>query len=351
MSPPASKMLAQIARAAWRRAATPPIGTPGGIASIEQVDLNGYPQWILLRGQDTSKPVLLFLHGGPGSAAMWHAHHTMKLLEEHFVCVSWDQRGAGKSFAPGPDPRTMTITQFVDDAIALIESLRARFRQEKVFLVGHSWGSVLSMKVAAARPDLLHALVGMGQVVDMQRGEEISYRFVLDRAREGGNVKAVRALEKIGPPPYADGDVFVQRRWLSHYRGDLHELDMLDFLSIGLDAPEYTLGDVVRFFRGAKRSNALVWSELMKVSFLREIPALAVPVSFFAGRHDRTAPPELVVELCEVLEAPAKEIVWFEDSAHMPNIEEPEKFQRELIAIGARHRGGPVGSSRSSTGC
>jgi pimeloyl-ACP methyl ester carboxylesterase len=159
------------------------------------------------------------------------AHRSMNLLEEHFVCVNWDQRGAGKSFAPGPDPRTMRISQFVEDAIALIEVLRERFHQEKVFLVGHSWGTVLAMKVAAARPGLLHALVALSQVVDMRRGEEISYRFVLDSARAAGNAKAVRALEKIGAPPYAGGDLFVQRRWLSEYHGDFHTMDMLDFRS------------------------------------------------------------------------------------------------------------------------
>ncbi len=329
-------MVSQVVAAARRRATTPPIGAPGGIASLEQVTLNGYPQWILLRGRDTSKPVLLFLHGGPGSADMWHAHHAMRLLEEHFVCVSWDQRGAGKSFVPGPDPRTMTIAQFVDDTIALIEVLRVRFGQAKVLLVGHSWGSVLALKVAAARPDLLHAVVGMGQVVDTKRGEAISYRYALESARAAGNQRAVRALEKIGPPPYAGNDLFVQRRWLSEYHGDLHTMSMLDFLSIGLAAPEYTLGDVVRFFRGARRSIALLWAELTTVNLLREIRTLAIPVFFFAGRYDRTTPSELVLELHEAIEAPAKEMVWFEQSAHMPNLEEPETFQRALIAIGER---------------
>jgi pimeloyl-ACP methyl ester carboxylesterase len=331
------RLLLQLARAALRHAGTPPIGTSEGVASLEQVDLNGYPQWVLLRGQNKSKPVLLYVHGGPGSAEMAFAHRSLTLLEEHFVCVNWDQRGAGKSFAPGPDRRTMKIAQFVDDAIALIELLRARFHQEKVFLVGHSWGTVLTMKVAAARPDLLHALVALSQVVDMQRGEEISYRFVLGRAHASGNAKAARALEKIGPPPYANGDVFIQRRWLSEYHGDLHTMNLVDFFSVMLDAPEYTLGDVARFIRGAKRSNALLWNELMTVSFLRQVPSLTVPVTFFLGRHDRTAPPELAVELHEAIEAPAKSIVWFESSAHMANIEEPEKFQREVIAIAAKH--------------
>jgi pimeloyl-ACP methyl ester carboxylesterase len=331
----ALRMLGQVGRAAVRRAATPPIAAPGGIASLEQVDLNGCPQWVLLRGQDASKPVLLFVHGGPGSAEMMFAHFTMKRLEERFVCVNWDQRGAGKSFDPESSPASVRIAQFVDDAIVLIDWLRKRFHREKVLLVGHSWGTVLTMMVAATRPDLLHMLVATSQVVDMPRGEEISYRFVLERARAAGHRKALAALEKIGAPPYADGDVFIQRRWLSHFHGDLHTMDMLDFFSIGLDAPEYTLGDVVRFLRGAKRSNAQVWRELMTVSFLRERPALAVPVYFFLGRHDRTTPPELVVELLDVLEAPSKEIVWFEDSGHMPNIEEPERFQRELIRVAA----------------
>jgi pimeloyl-ACP methyl ester carboxylesterase len=339
------KLLLQLARASFRRAGTPTINASEGIASLEQVDLNGYPQWVLLRGRNKSKPLLLYVHGGPGSAEMALAHRSMPLLEEHFVCVNWDQRGAGKSFAPGPDPRTMKISRFVDDAIALIELLRARFQQDKVYLVGHSWGTVLAMKVAAARPDLLHALVALSQVVDMQRGEEISYRFVLDRARASGNAKAVRALEKTGAPPYADGDLFIQRRWLSEYHGDLHTLSMLDFLSIMLDAPEYDLGDFIRFFRGAKWTNALVWNELMTVNFLREVPSLSVPVTFFLGRHDRTAPPELAVELHDAIEAPMKEIVWFEGSAHMANIEEPEKFQRELIAIARSAGPGAAGSS------
>jgi pimeloyl-ACP methyl ester carboxylesterase len=332
-------MVLQLARAALRRASTPPIGAAEGIASLEQVVLNGHPHWILLRGRDKSMPLLLFVHGGPGSAEMALAHRSMNLLEEHFVCVNWDQRGAGKSFAPKPDPRTMTISQFVDDVIALIEVLRARFHQEKVFLVGHSWGTVLAMKVAAARPDLLHALVAVSQVVDMQRGEKISYGFVLDRARAAGNRKAMRALQKIGAPPYADGDVFIQRRWLSEYHGDFHTMNMLDFLSIMLDAPEYTLGDVIRFVRGARWTNALVWNELMTVSFLKEAPSLSIPVTFFLGRHDRTTPPELSVELHEAIEAPAKGIVWFEGSAHMLNIEEPEKFQRELVAVLTRRPG------------
>jgi len=315
------------------RTFTPPIEGPRGISSLEKADLNGCAQWLLIRGHDVNRPLLLFLHGGPGSAAIWFAHHSMRELEKHFVCVNWDQRGAGKSYKARPPAGTMTIAQFVDDAITLIERLLKRFNQEKLVLVGQSWGSVLAMKIASVRPDLVHALVGVGQVVDMKRGEEISYQYALDQARSCHNDKAVRQLEAIGHPPYAGNGLFVQRRWLSEYKGDTWAIDVKGVLSIGLGATEYSLADVIRFFGGAKLSIRLLWNELMNVNFPRDIPELPVPVSFFVGRHDYTTPFQLVASHFECLRAPSKNLVWFENSAHMPNLEEPDKFQRELVAL------------------
>jgi pimeloyl-ACP methyl ester carboxylesterase len=257
----------------------------------------------------------------------------MRELEKHFVCVNWDQRGAGKSFKTRTPPATMTIGQFVDDAIALIEALLGRFGQKKLFLIGHSWGSVLSIKIAAARPDLLHALVGMGQVVDMKRGEQISYDYALDSARKSNNGKAIRALEKIGPPPYKGDDLFIQRRWLSKFKGDTWSMDIMGVLSIALGSSEYSIADFVRFFTGVKRSVRLMWNQLMDVNFSRDVPELSVPVFFFVGRHDYTTPFELAEAYFESLKAPSKRLVWFENSAHMHNLDEPEKFQKELVEI------------------
>src|SRR5579885_2886921 len=215
------------------RTFTPSVGTSNGVAQLQPVEINGYPQWLLIRGQDVSSPVLLFLHGGPGESNMWLAHYTMQELEQHFVCVNWDQRGAGKSFHPGPNPESMTIDQFVQDTIALIELLRVRFGQRKILLLGHSWGSVLAMKVAAARPDLLYAVIGMGQVVDNKRGEDLSYRYVLKCAHAEHNRKAIRILEQLGESDtFKKDSTFVQRRWLAHYGGMIHALDTGAVISI-----------------------------------------------------------------------------------------------------------------------
>jgi pimeloyl-ACP methyl ester carboxylesterase len=318
------------------RTSTPQMGTPNGIAELQPVELNGYPQWLLIRGQDVSKPLLLFLHGGPGESNIWTVHYAMKELEQHFVCVNWDQRGTGKSFRPGPPPETMTIDQFVKDTIALIELLCARFGQQKILLFGHSWGSILAMKVAAARPDLLHAVIGMGQFVDGKRGEDLSYQYVLERAHAEHNRKAIRSLEQIGAPPYRKDDLFVQRKWLVHFGGFLHAIGTGEFLSILLHAPEYSIGDCISnlMMRDMKFSCRWLRDDCLRVNLLQEIPELSVPVVFFAGSYDYATPFVLVEQFYASLKAPYKKLIWFEHSAHNPDIEEPDKFQREIIAIG-----------------
>jgi pimeloyl-ACP methyl ester carboxylesterase len=319
------------------RTFTPPMGTPKEIAELQPVELNGYPQWLLIRGQDVSRPLLLFLHGGPGASNMWLAHSTMNELEQYFVCVNWDQRGTGKSFRPGPPAESMTIDQFVNDTIALMERLGSRFGQQKVLLLGHSWGSVLAMKVAAARPDLLYAVIGMGQVVDGKRGEDLSYRYVLERAHAEHNRKAIRILEQLGgADTYRKDGKFVQRRWLVRYGGMMHAPDTGAVVSILLNAPECSIMDCLSPFtmRDMKFSCRRMGDEIMGANLLQEISELCVPVFFFTGRYDYTTPFVLVEQFYARLSAPYKKLIWFEHSAHMPHMEEPDKFQRELIAIG-----------------
>lgn len=319
------------------RTGTPPMGTSNGIAELRPVELNGYPQWQLIRGQDVSRPLLLFLHGGPGESNMWLAHYTMKELEKYFVCVNWDQRGTGRSFRPGPPPESMTIDQFVKDTIALIELLCARFGQQKVLLLGHSWGSVLAMKVAAARPDLLYAVIGMGQVVDMQRGEDLSYNYVLERTHAEHNRKAIRVLSQLGgADTYRKDSTFVQRRWLVRYGGMMHSLDTRAVVSILLNAPECSIVDCIRGLtrKDMKFSCRRMGDEIMGIHLVQEIPELSVPVFFFTGSYDYTTPFVLVEQFYASLQASYKQLIWFEHSAHMPHMEEPDKFQKELIAIG-----------------
>jgi pimeloyl-ACP methyl ester carboxylesterase len=291
---------------------------------------------VLIRGHNVSDPLFLFLHGGPGESNLWLAHHTMKELERHFVCVNWDQRGAGKSLLPGPDPATMTIEQLYEDTLALIELLLARFEKEKLLLLGHSWGGLLATKVAARHPDLLHGVILMNSTIDNRRGEDLSYRWALERARAAHDDKAVRTLERLGgSDTYSQEGKFVERKVVFRYGGLVHS-NPLAMARLMLEAPEYSIADCIRNFRMKSLSFSipLMADELMKFNLIKEVPQLAVPVFVFLGRHDHTAPTELSEEFYGSLQAPHKEVIWFEESAHTPDLDESEKFQREVIRIG-----------------
>lgn len=331
---------------------TAPIRTPGGIAELEPVQLNGHPQWLLIRGADVSKPLLLYVPGGPGESNIWAAHYTMGELERHFVCVNWDPRGASKSLHPAPDPATMTIDQFVRDTITLIELLLQRFDRKRLLLIGHSWGSLVAMKVAAARPDLLHAVIGMGQEVDNRRGEDISYAYALERARAVRDRKAISRLEQLGgSDTYTKTGKFVERMILMRLGGLMHTGGLRAVLAIMLSAREFSIAECIRYARneGTAFSIPLMAGELMRVNLLDEIKELAVPVFLFEGRYDYTAPSVLAEEFFAALKAPYKRLVWFEESGHPVDVEEPEKFQREVIAIGARYCSDQPGLEAAAT--
>ena len=303
-----------------------------GIESQERIELGGVRQSIYLRGQDRSKPVLLFLHGGPGGPSTPMARQFGLKLEEHFVVVHWDQRGAGNSCSKEVPDESLRLPQYLADTLELINLLRDRFDTEKIFLVGHSWGSVLGLMTAQRHPELLHAYVGMGQVIDMVRNEEISYKFVVDQAKQERNEEAIRELATIHPPYASHEGLMIQRSWLSHYHGDLVSGNAIEeFARAVLFSPEYSLQKKLSFYSCMLNSLDQAWSDLEGINFLETARELDLPVFFFVGRHDYNTPFELVEEYFEQLEAPYKEFVWFENSAHSPNLEEPDRYQEILI--------------------
>lgn len=316
----------------WRICAATRIESANGIESLESARLGGVEQTIYLRGWDRDKPVLLFLHGGPGMPEMPLARDFGLRLEEHLVVVHWDQRGAGNSCTAAASDDSLNLEQYLADTLELTNLLRGRFGVEKIYLVGHSWGSVLGVLTAQRHPELFHAYVGIGQVVNMQRGEEISYRFVVERAEAENNEEALEELASVHPPYSSTQELMIQRSWLSHYHGDLLAGGGLaKIASAVLKSPEYGLGKKLSIYGCAMNSLDQAWGDLQKIDFLRDVPRLDLPVYFFVGRHDYNTPFELVEEFYEALEAPHKEIVWFENSAHAPNLEEPDRYQEILV--------------------
>ena len=176
---------------------------PGSIATMQQVKLNGVDQWIVIRGKSTSNPVLLYVAGGPGGSELaWERYHNAA-LEDHFVVVNWEQRGGGKSAALAvADVGRMNPQQYVADGLQLTNYLRQRFHQDKIYLVGHSWGSIVGVWMAQQRPEWFAAYVGIGQMVNPVADDQLGYQYVLQRARHEGNTQLVAKLLANGPPPY-----------------------------------------------------------------------------------------------------------------------------------------------------
>jgi len=324
---------------------TPPITDadgnviPGSITSMETVNLGGVEQWILIRGKDTTKPVLLWLHGGPGMAYMpWVGLFQTAELEANFVVVQWDQRGAGKSFSKDLTAEDMRVEKFVSDTLELTDILRERFNQEKIFLVGHSWGSALGFMTIMENSEPYYAYIAAAEAADWSRRQTMSYEWVLEQAREDNNTEVIQVLESIQPfDPTNLEHVAAKNQFLDIYRGgDLYTEGLWDtYLDYALSgkSPEYTSADVENYMVARAFSYQTVVPQAVDYNLFRDFPVSPIPVHFFAGRHDHQTPGELAEEYYNFLEAPAKSFTWFENSCHTMIWDEPDKTTQELIRI------------------
>lgn len=312
-----------------------------GVDTLEPMMLGGVEQWVLIRGHDVRNPVLLFLHGGPGLPLM--PFHTINAeLEKDFTVVHWDQRGSGKSYDPGIPPESMTLEQLIQDAHELIQHLRTRFQQDKIFLAGFSCGSAIGMNLVHRYPELFQTYIGIGQIANMAESEAISYEFAMEAAQKADNQLAITELELIGPPPYnSHRSMLEERMWINTFGGFFHHRkDNFKFYKAGLMSPDYSLTDIRKLFKGMDFTSEMLWPVFYQTNLFETVPRVEVPVYYIEGRHDYVVPSEVTARFVEQLDAPkGKELIWFEDSAHWPFLEEPARFHLELRRIRARHGG------------
>ena len=308
---------------------------PGSVAELTSLDLNGRRQWISLRGQDMDKPVLLFLAGGPGGTQLAAARHELAALEQHFVVVGWDQPGSGKSFG-ALRTEDLSVETYIEDGHALTGYLKERFDEEKIYLIGESWGSALGIFLAERYPGDYHALVGTGQMTDFALTERMDYQAAMAMAQAEGNDALIRKLEKNGEPPYYGKGMALKSAVYLNYLSERMVSDPRiknpgynTLRDIG--SPEYGLLDKINFLRGLLKTYEHVYPLLCGIDLRQDYAKIDVPVRFFLGRHDLNAPPILAEEYVRVLDAPEKNIVWFEHSGHSPWINESEKFAEEVL--------------------
>lgn len=313
------------------RAATA-IRSPPGIESLEPVQLGGVEQWIQIRGRDRANPVLLVLHGGPGVPEMPFEYVNAE-LEERFTIVQWDQRGAGKSYSSTLPSQSMSLDRLERDAEQLVDLLRARFGQERIFLLAHSTGTVIGAFMVARHPENIRAYIGISQVADLHATEQILYEFAVRSATEKQNAEALKELREIGPPPFStEKQLQVSQKWVNHFAPDRFAAIAPARLKLLFLSPACSLRDLWRMIRGAKFSFDHLWREFFAVNLFQQVPRMEVPVYFCEGRDDHVVTAEVASRYFEALEAPrGKKLIWFEHSAHWPQFDEPEKFRRVMV--------------------
>jgi proline iminopeptidase len=312
------------------------IHTPEGIEVVEPVEVNGSTQWISIRGLNRANPILLVVHGGPASAMLGTSWAYQKPWEDFFTVVNWDQRGVGKNFSPADTARlgpTMTDEQHVRDAEAIVRHVLEQLGQEKLILMGYSWGSAFSPRLVMDHPELFHAWVGLG--VPAGGGEAALYERVMELARLAEDTVALAELEAIAPYP-GPGPMDVERaltvrKWVRRYDGGWYGKPDLDlFFALNEWGAAYTETDIMEL------SEATRWGtrRIRRTGYIGMGPGVIrfpVPVVFLMGRYDLHTPYRSARAFFDRIEAPQKKLITFERAAHMIMFEEPGRLLLTLV--------------------
>jgi proline iminopeptidase len=310
-----------------------------GVEELLEIPVGGTKQWLSVRGRDRGNPILLMIHGGPASPEMPTSWYFQSGWEDYFTVVQWDQRGSGKTYNAN-DPQsigpTLSLDRIAEDAHEVVQYLLARYAKPKLFVLGHSWGSLVGLQLAHQHPELLYAYVGMGQIINGHDSERVGYEMTLRTARRRGNAKAVAELESIAPYPNLDGSVPLdkintERTWSVAFGGLTWGRGSLDYYTALTQlAPEYTEADVAAIDKGSHLSLGPLLPAMVAFDYSK-VTDWHCPIIMFAGRHDTTTPPSVTAAWLERVAAPAKKLIWFENSAHMMMMEEPGRMLVHLV--------------------
>lgn len=289
-----------------------------GLLAVSPIDIHeakeigGIKQWISIQG-DERNPILLFLHGGPGNSAMSYAQKFTGQLQKYFLVVQWDQRQSGKTARLNTRSKRLTVELMESDAVEMIWYLCSRFSQKKIYLMGHSWGGFLALRMAMNHPDLLESCFAISPMVNQLESEYSALEWMQGKSKELDILSAANELGRV-KIPFEDGDqLFYHRKWLAFFSGS--EIPTQAFVN-----------------RWARQWLTL-FNQASSVNFFETATTINCPVYFFVGSNDRLTYSKITEDYYKKVKAEKKDLFWFTNSGHNLNLTEPEKLQRIIIAL------------------
>ena len=318
---------------------------PGSISEKIFVDINGVKQGMFIKSTNINNPVLLYLHGGMPDYFLTEKYPTG--LEDDFIVVWWEQRGSGLSFTANISPETLTLKQMISDTLEMTNYLRHRFGKEKIYMMAHSGGSFIGIQTVAQAPELYYAYIGVAQIAYTLESEKLAYDYMLAQFKADGNTNMVRKLEA-APVTMPGGvpDAYLALRDPAMHPlgiGTMHEMNShaTGVFIASLQSPEYTLNEKFRTWTAKARSGvSILWEDMLATDLRGKVTKLDIPVYFLEGIYDYTCNYALAKDYFGKIDAPVKGFYTFEESAHSPIFEEPEKVQkilREDVIVGANN--------------
>jgi pimeloyl-ACP methyl ester carboxylesterase len=284
----------------------------GPVDTTEVVLVGGIKQFITLKGKNNTKPLLLFLHGGPGNSVIGYADRFSGKLQEHFIVIQWDQREAGKTLAMNSSPVPLTLSLFENDTHELIEILLRKFNREKLYLAGHSWGTALGFYIAGNYPELLYAYLPVSPMINQVESERIVLEMMKEKALKAGDDLQIKELASIKIPFESGDDLYYHRKGLFDFIGSRNKF-----------TKEYILSWASTWLP--------VFNEASRINRMESLPSINCPVYFFTGNEDYQTNYTITEKYYNALNAPKKEIFLFDNTAHSLPYAKGDLLQKIII--------------------